>query len=152
MLVEPYIEGFEKFNSNTGWTSTTRLGTVDVLGALSHYSYHVSSGQYLLCDLQGSSDEHGIILSDPVIMSSSVGKFGPSDLGGAGIATFFSQHKCGHYCSRAWQRPADTRQHLPVVSETSMTTGARGGGWGSSAHLGALQEEEEEEEEEDYCY
>ncbi|CAE7712157.1 ak1, partial [Symbiodinium pilosum] len=50
-LVEPFIHGrYEKFNSNTGWADASH----DLMQALSHYSWHASEGEYLLCDLQGS--------------------------------------------------------------------------------------------------
>jgi hypothetical protein len=150
VLVEPFIEGYEKYNSNSGWTNRAAASsTVELLSALSHFSYHVSAGQYLLCDLQGSScSEAGIILSDAVIMSSVAGKFGPSDLGPAGISTFFSQHRCGRSCRRHWQKPADTRCLLPVVSETSMTTGTAPGRDGGD-RLDALEEGDEDEYDDD---
>jgi hypothetical protein len=36
--------------------------------ALSHYSYHTSGGQFLVCDLQGGIYRDGVIL-DPIILS-----------------------------------------------------------------------------------
>jgi hypothetical protein len=94
VLVEAFIPGWEKFNSNSGWVirSSSRSTTSNILGALSHFSYHYSGGQYLLCDLQGCSDDSGIILSDCVINSTAAGRHGPSDLGPDGISTFF---RCG---------------------------------------------------------
>ena len=44
------------------------LGTGDA-SPLSHYSYHVSNGAYLLCDLQGGVYKDGVVLTDPVVMS-----------------------------------------------------------------------------------
>ena len=52
-LVEPMIENYEKFNSNTGWADITGGAWSEVMQALSHFSYHNSGGQFLLCDLQG---------------------------------------------------------------------------------------------------
>jgi len=52
-LVEPMIENFEKFNSNTGWVQTAGGVWSEAMQALSHFSYHNSGGQLLLCDLQG---------------------------------------------------------------------------------------------------
>lgn len=51
-LVEPMIKNYEKFNSNSGWTGRGGLWS-DAMQALSHFSYHKSGGQFLLCDLQG---------------------------------------------------------------------------------------------------
>ena len=49
--MEPFIENWEKFNSNTGWNNE---GTPwpRVMQALSHFSYHASAGSTVLCDLQ----------------------------------------------------------------------------------------------------
>ena len=50
VLVEPLIEGtYAKFNSNSGWVNEG----YNMMQALSHFSYHVTEGRYLLCDLQG---------------------------------------------------------------------------------------------------
>lgn len=57
MLVEPYIENFRKFNSNTGAYSAEFL----VAQALSHFSYHASDGQEILCDLQGGAGRNNQI-------------------------------------------------------------------------------------------
>lgn len=51
LMVEPWIEGFEKWNSNSGWE--TREGEHGWLLSLSHWSYEATGGRYLLCDLQG---------------------------------------------------------------------------------------------------
>lgn len=37
----------------TGWVNPTGVGWSDCFQALSHFSYHVTNGQHLLCDLQG---------------------------------------------------------------------------------------------------
>lgn len=72
--------------------------------ALSHYSFHKSGGQYLLCDLQGGLDDgEGPVLSDPAILSRDM-KYGVTDLGSEGIANFFALHRCNKYCRR-WSRP-----------------------------------------------
>ncbi|KAI9644947.1 hypothetical protein NHQ30_006982 [Ciborinia camelliae] len=56
-LVEPMIENFQKFNSNSGWASMDRRH--DAMKALSHFSYHNSNREFLLCDLQGSAHGEG---------------------------------------------------------------------------------------------
>ncbi len=47
-LVEPFIENYQKFNSNTGWNTTARKWD-QAMQALSHFSYHISGGK--LCSL-----------------------------------------------------------------------------------------------------
>ena len=59
-LVEPYIDMFEKFNSNSGWVNTDCGVAGDVMQALSHFSYHEWDGKYLLCDLQGGAYRDGL--------------------------------------------------------------------------------------------
>ncbi|POS76316.1 hypothetical protein DHEL01_v205290 [Diaporthe helianthi] len=53
-LVEPFIDNFEKFNEQSH-DSVGAQGTLwaDALQALSHFSYHWSSGGFVLCDIQG---------------------------------------------------------------------------------------------------
>jgi hypothetical protein len=52
----------------------------NVLQALSHFSYHYTSGQFVLCDLQGGIYKHAAVLTDPVVHSQDR-RFGPTDLG-----------------------------------------------------------------------
>ncbi|CAN8102856.1 unnamed protein product [Discula destructiva] len=59
VLVEPFINGFCKFNSNTGWAPATGGIWGEAMQALSHFSYHNSGGQFLLCDIQGGGYKDG---------------------------------------------------------------------------------------------
>ncbi|KAJ7213155.1 kinase-like domain-containing protein [Mycena pura] len=104
VLVEPMIENFEKFNSNTGWASNTGGAWSDAMQALSHFSFHNSNGEFLLCDLQGGVYSDGYVLSDPVIMSRGQ-NCGPTDLGLDGIRSFFQRHRCGSFCKSGWMKP-----------------------------------------------
>ena len=65
---EPYITDYQKFNSNSGW-SDLETPWHRVMQAVSHYIYHKSGGQYVLCDLQGGIYKDGAVMSDPVILS-----------------------------------------------------------------------------------
>ncbi|KAI0907278.1 kinase-like domain-containing protein [Ustulina deusta] len=119
-LVEPMIENFEKFNSNSGWADTTSGAWSQAMQALSHFSYHNSGGQLLLCDLQGGSYRDGYILSDPVIMSQ-LQNYGPTDLGPEGIRSFFQRHQCGQFCRREWHQPKyQGKAKIPMRQGTSM--------------------------------
>ncbi|KAJ7301279.1 kinase-like domain-containing protein [Mycena albidolilacea] len=104
LLLEPMIENFEKFNSNTGWASNTGGVWSEAMQALSHFSFHNSNGRSLLCDLQGGLYSDGYVLSDPVIMSQGQ-DCGPADLGPDGIRSFFQRHRCGRFCKSGWTRP-----------------------------------------------
>mmetsp|Transcript_16236 Transcript_16236/g.35102 ORF Transcript_16236/g.35102 Transcript_16236/m.35102 type:complete len:228 (-) Transcript_16236:450-1133(-) len=55
ILQEPFIHNYQKFNSSTGWADN-ETPWPRVMQALSHFSYHVSAGQFVLCDLQGGGD------------------------------------------------------------------------------------------------
>ncbi|KAF3202127.1 hypothetical protein TWF191_003150 [Orbilia oligospora] len=92
-LLEPMIENFEKFNSNSGWALSEPTGWAAALQSLSHFSYENSGGQLLLCDLQGGIYNDGFVLTDPVIMSRAQ-NCGPADLGMDGIMSFFQRHRC----------------------------------------------------------
>lgn len=65
--------------------------------ALSHFSYHITGGNFVLCDLQGGIYQHEIVLSDPIILSRTR-EYGVTDLGPEGISSLFSQHYCNGFC------------------------------------------------------
>lgn len=118
VLQEPFIENYQKFNSNTGWSDSSTPWP-RVMQALSHYSYHCSAGQLLLCDIQGGVYSNGIVLTDPVIMSTTRG-YGPTDLGRAGISSFFAYHKCNEFCRSSWSMPRERRAKYNPTAGTTM--------------------------------
>ncbi|KAJ3475179.1 hypothetical protein NLG97_g9549 [Lecanicillium saksenae] len=156
ILVEPFIRNYQKFNSNTGWKNGG-TGWPEVMQALSHCSYHISGGFYVLCDLQGGIYTREVVLSDPVILSRTR-QYGVTDLGPGGIDSFFAEHRCNSYCRPHWTRPANPVAQFRPVSSTSMLrhhvpTGA--GGHPSSAYsntltVGTIYEEEEDDYYDDY--
>jgi len=114
-LIEPFIEGtYRKFNSNTAHIDNN----YDTMQALSHYSYHKSDGQRLVCDLQGGYYNDYYVLTDPVVCSLSQ-EFGVTDLGAKGIENFFAHHQCNHRCQSHWKKPeAPMRRFAPVSATT----------------------------------
>jgi hypothetical protein len=118
VLQEPYIKNYQKFNSNTGWT-TNSANWSRIMQALSHFSYHISSGQNVLCDLQGGVYSDGVVLSDPVILSRQR-IYGLTDLGPKGISTFFSRHVCNEYCKSTWQKPRECIAYFEEQEGSSM--------------------------------
>jgi len=98
MLREPFIENFQKFNSNSGAVDLTAT----VAQALSHFTYHASDGKELLCDLQGGKVGDSYVLSDVVMMSMSK-KYGNTDLGATGIENWLHSHRCTQFCSSSWK-------------------------------------------------
>ena len=123
-LIEPMIENFEKFNSNTGWTPHYMCDWAELMQALSHFSYDVTDGEVLCCDLQGGIYRDGFIISDPVIMSRN-GSYGPTDLGSRGISTFFAHHECNKFCKPFWRLPHDTRTYFNRNRGTCMAIPTR---------------------------
>jgi hypothetical protein len=122
-LVEPFIRSFEKYNSNTGWTKDEDSFIDDYMQSLSHFSYHSTGGNLLLCDIQGGSFNKGFALTDPVVMSHFPNRFGETDLGRDGINAFFAYHDCNDYCDQDWKKPKYQR---PAFSKTRGTTICRG--------------------------
>mmetsp|Transcript_32067 Transcript_32067/g.54720 ORF Transcript_32067/g.54720 Transcript_32067/m.54720 type:complete len:256 (+) Transcript_32067:174-941(+) len=118
VLLEPFIHNYQKFNSNSGWADN-QTPWPRVMQALSHFSYHISGGQYLLCDLQGGVYDEAVVLTDPVIMSSNK-VYGVTDLGPKGISSFFSHHVCNEYCSPKWSKPSDRNCYYPPTAGTRM--------------------------------
>ena len=96
VLNEPFVDNYTKFNSNSGW-STDTTPWPRVMQALSHFSYHKSGGQFVLCDLQGGVYHDGVVLTDPVVLSRTRA-YGVTDLGPDGIVNFFHHHSCNEFC------------------------------------------------------
>ncbi|WIA40219.1 hypothetical protein OEZ86_013604 [Tetradesmus obliquus] len=148
-LTEPFINNYTKFNSNSGWACSTD-GWCEVMQALSHFSYHRSGGQLVLCDLQGGmlSRGRGAVLTDPVIMSRSR-SYGVTDLGPDGISTFFARHSCSRYCQAHWTQPRNTAVHYQLSSCTTMEMGTErhlnGGGGQRCCYGDAIYEDDEED-------
>mmetsp|Transcript_20175 Transcript_20175/g.43555 ORF Transcript_20175/g.43555 Transcript_20175/m.43555 type:complete len:390 (+) Transcript_20175:205-1374(+) len=120
VLAEPFIEKYRKFNSNTGWADT-KTDWACVMQAISHYSFHVSKGNLLLCDLQGGVFRDGAVLTDPVVMSYTR-EYGPTDLGRRGIQNFFANHQCNQYCRDYWLKPRERKNFHKASACTLMVT------------------------------
>ena len=127
-LVEPLIRYYTKFTSNNGW-----IGDSDTLGwavlameAFSHFTYHRSGGQLIVCDLQGryrhnryNRSKCRFELTDPAICSRNR-SYGPTDMGEKGIESFFYHHECNSFCGDHWQRPRYPTEWFSKSSCTSM--------------------------------
>ncbi|CAE7840447.1 unnamed protein product [Symbiodinium sp. CCMP2592] len=115
VLVEPLIDGtYAKFNSNSGWVNEG----YNMMQALSHFSFHFSEGQRLLCDLQGGGYDTHYILTDPAVLSVQK-EFGATDGGLRMMQNFFAYHLCNEYCDSSWLRLKKPRVCAPVRSGTS---------------------------------
>ena len=68
----------------------------DVPQAFSHWTYQYTKGDSLVCDLQGVLTS-SFNLTDPAIHSSRR-RFGYTDHGKKGMASFFQTHKCNSLC------------------------------------------------------
>lgn len=127
-LVEPLVRHFEKFTSNNGWIASVDdvVWAVLAMEAFSHYTYHQSGGQMIVCDLQGryrfnkfNRNKSRFELSDPAICSRRR-TYGPTDLGEKGIESFFFNHSCNGFCQSHWHRPRNPEQWFPLSRGTSM--------------------------------
>jgi hypothetical protein len=129
-MVEPLIRNFVKYTSNNGWiASEDEVGwSVEVMEAFSHYTYHRSGGQMIVCDLQGryrfnryQRHKSRFELTDVAICSRRR-SYGPTDLAEKGIESFFVNHQCNDYChiDGYWARPRNPRRWFTASSQTSM--------------------------------
>lgn len=115
ILVEPFIDGtYAKFNSNSGWVNEG----YNMMQALSHFSFHVSNGQHLLCDLQGGGYDTHYILTDPAVLSLKQ-EFGATDGGKRMMKNFFAHHLCNEYCDPSWLCMERPKVVAPARSGTS---------------------------------
>ena len=126
-LLEREIRGsFDKFSSNSGWTS----GIDPILEAFSHWSWVKSGETQLVCDLQGHRGDGSLphlghdyyyLLTDPAICSS-CRCFGMNDLGKQGIDAFFRNHVCNEWCEKLdieYEKPQYSTAIIPAKRSTS---------------------------------
>ena len=78
---------------------------VDVPQCFSHFTWSVTSGELLVCDLQGVwNATDGFLLTDPAMhraeRRSRGRRRGSTDKGTQGIASFFATHTCSPLCRR----------------------------------------------------
>ena len=71
--------------------------------AFSHFTYDITDGYLLVCDLQGVcvidlKRKETLLLTDPAIHCSKLLRFGKTNLGNLGIDKFFQKHVCNKYC------------------------------------------------------
>ena len=85
------------------------------------YIYLLFKTPRFCCNFQGgiSGDGQTITLSDPVLCSRD-NQFGATDLGGAGIATFFSRHHCNEFCRAEWRVPEHASAYFAAEEGTAM--------------------------------
>lgn len=117
ILVEPYLgeSVYIKFNSNSGWENKD-CGLS--MAAFSHFTYHNSNEKMLVCDLQGVKLDDEYILTDPVICSVRR-EFGITDLGEAGIRSFFNNHQCTELCRSTWKKHKSPKNYPNVIIGTT---------------------------------
>ena len=121
VCVEPELEGnFIKANCNNGYVKAGEP-YLDAAQAFSHYTWWVTGGELLVCDLQGVVDKFGWKFTDPAIhCAAERRRFGATDLGPRGINAFFRTHTCNSICGR-WGKP-DTVVDLGMPVAAPHTT------------------------------
>eukprot|EP01010_Urceolus_cornutus_P004597 NODE_735_length_1384_cov_395.483146_g556_i0.p1 GENE.NODE_735_length_1384_cov_395.483146_g556_i0~~NODE_735_length_1384_cov_395.483146_g556_i0.p1 ORF type:complete len:285 (-),score=57.62 NODE_735_length_1384_cov_395.483146_g556_i0:529-1317(-) len=117
--VEPFLNGkYVKHSNNYGYVAPENDATA---AAFSHFTYCLSSGKLLVCDIQGV----GEMFTDPQIHSNEpngVFRFGQGDMGLDGIQKFFNTHQCNSLCTALRLAPnnvappATTRRPLMALN------------------------------------
>ncbi|KAF7548547.1 hypothetical protein G7Z17_g6985 [Cylindrodendrum hubeiense] len=101
MSLEPYIHGtYIKYNNNSGYVNQDIPNDEfnKAAQAFSHFTFERSSGEFLVCDLQGV----GQVLTDPAIHTLDPNRFKLVDtnLGEDGFKFFFAAHDCNKICEK----------------------------------------------------
>ena len=115
VLVESYIPGdFTKWCNNYGYISSSS----ELMPAFMHWSWYNSNGQKMIADLQGVRTGTEYLLTDPVILSNSLGgKYGCTDTGVEGMAMFFLKHECNQFCD---MYPKPTIQDVLTTNDAKL--------------------------------
>lgn len=98
VAAEAFLDGvFHKHNSNNGFAMATASDSYRCTPqAFSHFTYHFSAGQLMVCDMQGVGNEY----TDPQIHTADGNGFGRGNLGKRGMQKFLSTHTCNAVCQR----------------------------------------------------
>ena len=102
------------------WVGSTEWAKA--LQSLSHFSYHFTNGEMIVCDLQGAIEDDIVVLTDPVIISKS-GSYGPTDLGAKGIETFFFRPHAKFFAASLLQRTS--RGPAELISAVACSIGPK---------------------------
>ena len=100
---------FVKYNNNSTYVNPDPEGAL--AQTFSHFTYHMTGGKLLICDIQGCYDvaRKEFVLTDPACHTTvGVKEFGDSNLGQKGMDLFFSVHECNQFCK-------EMRLELPRV-------------------------------------
>lgn len=99
VLVEKFVPGLRKINSNTGWRSVTKSMPAQIIEGLCHFSYAWSRGALVMCNVWASFDheEKSIIMTTPVFHTKEGGGYGCADLGMKGMCSFFCGRKSNRF-------------------------------------------------------
>ncbi|CAE7226055.1 ak1 [Symbiodinium natans] len=131
VCVEPHFEGkFVKANCNNGYVgqfvdpSLGELSFHRTAQAFSHWTWTVTEGALLVCDLQGVMKEGDWQFTDPAIHDAAGTQlYGLTDLGPRGINAFFRTHTCNHICQHMKKPDAVIDIGLPApIAHVGSTT------------------------------
>ncbi|XP_005110970.1 uncharacterized protein LOC101848558 [Aplysia californica] len=92
-----HFSGREKLSKYLDSKGREKLVAAKDLQAFTHFSYHVSHGKLVICDVEGVETKDGFRLKTPTIHSTAK-KFGISDKGEKGIEEVFRHHTCNDIC------------------------------------------------------
>eukprot|EP00760_Papus_ankaliazontas_P001225 PhM_4_TR10429/c0_g1_i1/m.58998/K08292/EEF2K; elongation factor 2 kinase len=102
--VEPLVVGqYVKWSSNMSFVSNDKRLTPL---AFSHFTYVVSNGMCMVCDIQGVETSFGYVFTDPQIHGTA-SRWGSGDLGREGVRLFFASHECNDLCRQYGLPPSN---------------------------------------------
>lgn len=120
VVFEELLEGeFKTFVTTDGMAKEIGCGILD---SFSHFTYHQSGGQFVVCNLKGVKDEEdgNFKLTNPDIHSMA-GNFGSKDKGKVGIKRFFKNHVCTNICNNFIKPDEFTTPSAPYLGEADET-------------------------------
>eukprot|EP00943_MAST-04B_sp_MAST-4B-sp1_P000441 g441.t1 len=122
VTVEQHLgEGYTKWNNNWGYFDSDSI----TMPGFSHFTFHQSGCNMLVCDLQGCKEGDEYRLTDPAVHSLEK-KFGKTDMGPLGMLMFFATHKCNFICKQ-FKKPKLSPHIKELARKIGLTCGTTSG-------------------------
>jgi hypothetical protein len=112
--IEEILQGGEDYQKWTNNASYVDKDAEPILLAFIHWTWHVTDGYMMVCDIQGIETKKDeiteFVLTDPCLHCKDVTRYQTTNTGTEGMKMFFATHQCNDICKMLKLKPYE---HTP---------------------------------------